>query len=334
MNRGDAEGRDLLGASRPGGPSRRQALEGIARELAAAGIESARLEAERLLSLAVGISRADLQLSLESELSAEDARTLAEAVRRRLTGEPLQHMEGNVEFRDLVLAADRRAFVPRPETEQLLDRILEWARERQRTVSSQADARPADVEGVRIVTRPPSRAYVDAALDVGTGSGAIALALADEHVAAGIVALDRSRQALEQAKENRFRVGQTEASVEFRLVEGTLWEAVGEGERFDLIVSNPPYVSTAEMEHLPPEVQHDPSEALVAGEDGLDVIREILAGAWDHLKPGGALFLEIGEGHGERVEELLAETGDWARTAIQKDLAGKVRFAFAERARL
>lgn len=331
MNRGDAEGRDLPGARRPGGPSRRQALEGIARELATAGIESSRIEAERLLSLALGISRADLQLSLESELSAEDARTLAEAVRRRLAGEPLQHIEGNVEFRDLVLAADRRAFVPRPETEQLLDRVLEWARERQRTVGSRAEARPAGAEGVRVVTRPASRAYVEAALDIGTGSGAIALTLADEHVAARVVALDRSRQALEQARENRRRVGQTEASVEFRLVEGTLWEAVGEGERFDLIVSNPPYVSSAEMERLPPEVRQDPPEALVAGEDGLDVIREILAGARDHLKPGGALFLEIGEGQGEQVRELLAESGDWAGTAIRKDLAGKVRFAFAER---
>jgi release factor glutamine methyltransferase len=320
VNRGDAEGRDLPGARRPGGPSRREALEGIARELAAAGIESSRVEAERLLSLALGISRGDLQLSLESELSAEDARTLAEAVRRRLAGEPLQHIEGHVEFRDLVLAADPRAFVPRPETEQLLDRIFEWARERQQTV-----------EGVRVVTRPAGRAYVEGALDIGTGSGAIALALADEHVAAGIVALDRSRLALEQATENRRRVGQTEASVEFRLVEGTLWEAVGEGERFDLIVSNPPYVSTAEMERLSPEVRHDPSEALVAGEDGLDVISEILTGAWDHLKPGGALFLEIGDGQGERVGELLAESGGWSRTAIQKDLAGKVRFAFAER---
>lgn len=320
MNRGDAEGRDLPGARRPGGPSRREALEGIARELAAAGIESSRVEAERLLSLAVGISRADLQLSLASELSAEDARTLATAVRRRLAGEPLQHIEGHVEFRGLVLAADRRAFVPRPETEQLLDRILEWARRRQQSVA-----------GVRVVARPAGRAYVDAALDIGTGSGAIALALADEHVAAGIVALDRSRQALEQATENRRTVGQTEANVEFRLVEGTLWEAVGEGERFDLIVSNPPYVSSAEMGRLPPEVRRDPSEALVAGEDGLDVIREILTGAWDHLQPGGALFLEIGEGQGERVRELLAESGDWARTTIRKDLAGKARFAFAER---
>ncbi len=330
MNRGDAEGRDLPGARRPGGPSRRQALDGIARELAAAGIDSARVEAERLLSLAIGISRADLQLSLESELSAGDARTLADAVRRRLAGEPLQHIEGNVEFRGLVLAADRRAFVPRPETEQLLDRVLEWARERQRAMR-RAEVRPADAEGVRVVSRPAERAYVDAALDVGTGSGAIALTLADELVASRIVALDRSRQALEQAAENRRGVGQTEASIEFRLVEGTLWGAVGEGERFDLIVSNPPYVSTTEMERLPPEVRHDPSEALVAGAEGLDVIREILAGAWDHLRPGGALFLEIGEGQGARVEELLRETGDWARTAIQKDLAGRVRFAFAER---
>lgn len=337
MNGKDAQERDLPGARRPRGPSRRQALEGIARELAAGGIESARIEAEHLISLALGISRSDLHLSLDDELSAENARTLADAVRRRLTGEPLQHIEGNVEFRDLVLVADRRAFVPRPETEQLLDRILAWARERQQAVSSAAEegpeeTGPADAEGVMVVTRSAGGAYVDAALDVGTGSGAISLTLAKEQVATRILALDRSAQALEQATENRRRVGPMAASVEFRLVEGALWEAVGEAERFDLIVSNPPYVSTAEMERLPPEVRHDPSEALVAGEDGLDVIREILAGARDHLRPGGALFLEIGEGQGERVAELLADSGDWARVAIQEDLAGKTRFAFAERA--
>jgi release factor glutamine methyltransferase len=264
----------------------------------------------------------------------EEARTLAQAVHRRLTGEPLQHIEGNVEFRDLDLVADPRAFIPRPETEQLLDRILEWARARPQPESSDAEAQATDMKGVRVVTRPPEAAYVEAALDVGTGSGAIALTLAKEHVAARIVALDRSCQALEQAKENRRRVGRTVASVEFRLVEGPLWAAVGEMERFDLIVSNPPYISTAEMERLSPEVRHDPPEALAGGEDGLDVIREILVGAPDHLRPGGALFLEIGEEQGERVANLLANSGDWVAVTIHEDLAGRVRFAVAERARL
>lgn len=322
MSLDDAGGRDLPGARRPGFPSRREVLEGIAGELAAAGLESPRVEAERLLSLALGISRADLQLSLSSELSPEHARPLAEAVRRRLAGEPLQHIEGTAEFRELELAADGRALVPRPETEQLIDLILVWTRERARAT-----------EGVRVVTRPGGHAHVAAALDIGTGSGAIALALVDERIAERVVALDRSGRALEQALENRSRVGFTEAVVEFRLVRGALWESVGEEERFDLIVSNPPYVSTAGMERLPREVRHDPHEALAGGAEGLDLIREILAGAWDHLKPGGALFVEIGEEQGDRVAALLTESGDWTGSAIRKDLAGRVRFAFAERGR-
>lgn len=320
MSLEDAGGRDLPGARRPGGPSRREVLEGIARELAEAGLESPRVEAERLLSWAVGISRADLQLSLSSRLSPEHARPLAEAVRRRLAGEPLQHIEGTVEFRGLELVADGRALVPRPETEQLIDWILAWARVRQRTA-----------EGVRIVARPGARAHLEAALDIGTGSGAIALALADEKIAERVVALDRSGHALEQAIENRSRVGLREAVVEFRLVESALWEAVGEDEHFDLIVSNPPYISTGGMERLPPEVRYDPSEALAGGADGLDLIREILGGARDHMTSGGALFLEIGEEQGDPVETLLAESGDWARCEIRRDLAGRVRFAFAER---
>lgn len=339
MNPGEGDGRDCPGARRPGGPSRREVLEGVARELETAGIEAPRAEAERLLALAAGVSRADLQLSLGSPLSADDARTLADALRRRLVGEPLQHIEGTVEFRHIVLAADSRAFIPRPETEELVDRILAWARDRQRRRrGSRADpagsgegSPKAGADGVRVVTRPGDRAYVEAALDIGTGSGAIALSLAHEDVAADVVALDRSRSALEQAFENRRRIGPLGERVEFRHVEGALWDAVGEDERFDLIVSNPPYVSTEEMDRLPREVRHDPADALAAGEEGLDVIVEILAGARARLKPGGALFLEIGEGQGKRVAKLLEESGEWVRTSIQKDLAGRVRFAFAER---
>lgn len=329
---------ERFGARRPGSPTRRQALDGIARELEAAGTDSPRVEAERLLALVTGVSRGQLQLSLGSPLTAVEAGRLAEAVRRRLTGEPLQHIEGNVEFRGVLLAADSRAFVPRPETEQLVELILEWARERARSASSRTagsaprgPSRSEAAEGVRTVRRPAERRpLVEAALDIGTGSGAIALALADERIAGRIIALDRSRAALEQAEENRRRAGQAER-VELRHVEGAIWDAVRDGERFDLIVSNPPYVSAAEMDRLPPEVRHDPAEALEGGEDGLDVIREILSGAREHLKPRGALFLEIGERQGARLGDLLTASGDWARRAVRRDLAGRVRFAVAER---
>jgi release factor glutamine methyltransferase len=238
---------------------------------------------------------------------------------RRLAGVPLQHVEGTVEFRDLVLTADPRAFIPRPETEQLVERIAAWARGRGVT------------DGVWPVRRPNAEPPLGTALDVGTGSGAIALSLVHERIAGRVLALERSIAALEQATENRDRIGLTTRQVELRQVAGPIWSAVEEDRRFDLIVSNPPYVADEEMELLPPEVRRDPREALSGGEDGLEVVRELLAEAWERLNPGGGLFLEIGETQGDQVSRLLTGAGVWARQEIAQDLSGRVRFAFAER---
>lgn len=329
-------GHETAGPRRPTAPTLREALDGLSRELEAAGLEAPRAEAERLLVLATGRSRSELQLSLASPLSPDEARTLADAVRRRISGEPLQHIEGTVAFRELVLVADARAFIPRPETEELVDRILAWAAARRTTRADTPGRSGREAQergsGVRVVRRPrrlPTAPLLGTALDIGTGSGAIALSLVREGIAERVVALDRSAAALAQAAENRERAGLTGAAVELRRVLGSVWDAVRRGERFDLIVSNPPYVSTAEMADLPPDVRRDPPEALAGGENGLDVIREIVAGARERLTRGGALFLEIGEGQGASVRALLEASEPWARVEIETDLAGRERFAVA-----
>jgi len=302
--------------------TRREALAGATRDLEAVGLESPRLEAERLLARVTGLSRAELGRDADLPLPPRDAGAFARALSRRLAGTPLQHLEGTVEFRDLLLVCDGRALVPRSETEQLVDLVVRWQRGRRAV----RDGSP----GVRPVPRPASPAPpLCSALDIGTGSGAIALSLAAEDVAETVVALDVSSDALSQAAENRSRLGLVDR-VELRSCRPSIWDALRDGEAFDAIVSNPPYVRDDEIPALRPEVrEHEPREALSGGNDGLDVIRTIVAGAADRLRPGGALFLEIGADQGDAVERLLREAGRFARVEIRRDLSGRERFAFA-----
>lgn len=293
------------GMRKPGGPTLRRVVDGVAAELESAGVESPRVEARRLVCHAAGIGRDELALEAGDEpLRPGLARRLAGMVRRRLSGEPLQYIEGTVEFRDLVLRCDRRALIPRPETEQLVERAAAWIEDR---------GEPAE-----------------RALDVGTGSGAIALSLLDEGLSGEAVGLDSSREALMLAAENRRVVGVPEDRFELRWVQGDLWNSVSSRERFDLVISNPPYVRDGEMAGLPTEVaEHEPEEALRGGEDGLDVIREIAGPAAAYLRPGGALFLEIGPEQGEAVRAILESGGGWSEVVVRQDLAGRDRFVRA-----
>ncbi|HSR43035.1 MAG TPA: peptide chain release factor N(5)-glutamine methyltransferase, partial [Longimicrobiales bacterium] len=260
-------------------------MRGVARELGQApddaGIERPRLEAERLVCHVLGIERAELAATGEDEMDPREARRLARVVSRRSRGEPLQHIEGTVQFRELALLADGRALIPRPETEELVDRVEAWATERARTSGATVP-----------VGRRRRRPLLDRVLDVGTGSGAIALSLVKERIAGEVVGLDVSSEALLQAAANRAAAGLGEDEVEFRLVEPDVWSGVGREERFDAIVSNPPYVADAEMEELPAQIgEYEPQVALAGGEDGLDVVRTIAGSAAGYLRPGGALFL-------------------------------------------
>ena len=301
------------------GPSRREVIDGLTAELDAGGVEGARYEAERVVAHVLGLSRTDLLLNANLVVVPEEAGRIASISRRRLSGVPLQHIEGTVAFRDLVLVCDGRALVPRPETEQLVQAVLDWARG---TAAS---------GGVRRVARrdDPSQPRLEVALDIGTGSGAIALSLLQEDIVSRAVALDVSQPALDQAAQNASTLGLDER-IEFRKTGTSPWESIGPDETFDLIVSNPPYVEDSVIATLPTEVRdHDPREALAGGVDGLDVVRQIVAGAPAHIRAGGGLFLEVGADQGENVRRLLEQGPSWKTVCVTPDLAGRERFVVA-----
>jgi len=267
------------------------------------GVEAGRLDAEWLLSAALGIDRLQLYLQYDRPLSPEERAAFKPLLRRRAGREPLQYIIGRTAFRQLELKTDPRVLIPRPETEMLVQEVLDWASAAGRSLG-----------------------YV---WDVGTGTGAVALSLAVEGVCTGVVATDSSPDALSVAAENAERYD-VNGLVELRA--GSLFESLEEGERFDIIVSNPPYIAEGERGELEPEVRDwEPSEALFAGEDGLDFIRQLVAGAPDRLVAGGLLALECALGQAERITTLLNATEAFAGVRIRPDLTGRPRFVIAQR---
>ena len=264
----------------------------VALDLDQAGVPSPRVDAELLVADVLGLSRSELYAS-DRSLDARELGRLRELVGRRRAREPLAYVLGEWGFRRLVLAVDARALVPRPETEVVVERCL------------------AHLRG-------PAAPRV---LDVGTGSGAIAIAIADEHPAARVVAVDRSRAALALARENLARSSLAHR-VELRL--GDLLDGVA--GPFDLVVSNPPYVSAAEFGSLQPEIRlYEPYEAVVG-----DRVWERVAGAArDVLAPGGRLVLECGDGQAAEVAERLEALG-YEGALCTTDLAGRDRVVEAQ----
>jgi release factor glutamine methyltransferase len=266
------------------------ALAAATARLAEAGIESARLESELLLARACdNCARALLYAELDRELTPEQEAAFEANVARRVRREPLAYILGEWGFRRLTLKTDRRALIPRPETEVVVERALEHIR-------GEPDPK---------------------VLDVGTGTGAIALAIADEHAGARVTAIDASPDALALAGENRELTG-IDGRVE--LVEHDLTEGLGESQ-FDLVVSNPPYVEPEELPTLQPEVRDwEPHIALVAS----GATEAVARAATEALRPGGWLVLETAAGAGERIRNLLQELG-YERVTITPDLAGRDR---------
>lgn len=264
------------------------------------GFHNARLNAELLLAGMLGLKRLDLYLQHDRPLSPEELAEFKARLRRRARREPLQYIDGTAAFRNLVLRVDARVLIPRPETERLVQEVLDWA---------------AGREGL-------------AALDVGTGSGAIALALATEGPFARVVATDVRDDTLAAARQNHaFAAPGT--PVEFRA--GDLFAPV-HGDAFDVIVSNPPYIGDEERPSLDTEVvDWEPGTALFAGVGGLDVIRRLVAEAPGHLRPGGLLALEIGAAQGPAVSKLIEETGAFGEARVRPDMAGRDRFVLALR---
>jgi len=270
-----------------------EALRKSADFLARKGLERPRLEAEHVFAAALGLKRLDLYLQFERPLTAEEEARLRALVVRRSAREPLQHVVGRTEFRGLTLRCDRRALIPRPETEELVDLALALL--------------PAEA-AVRV-------------LDLGTGTGAIALALAAERPAWQVAAVDRSDDALALARENASACGLAER-VDFGRSD---WFSEVR-DVYDLIVSNPPYLSEAELATAEPEVRdHDPRSALVAGEEGLADLRRILTDAPRFLRAGGWVLLETGIGQHEALADLSGRLG-YVEAGGLLDLSGRPRF--------
>ncbi len=263
------------------------------------GVESPRLNAEWLIASALGIDRMKLYMQFDRPLKEDELADMRLKVARRAKREPLQYILGTTPFHELELKVDQRALIPRPETEQLVELALGSLGEN-------------DGE-YRIV-------------DLGTGSGAIALALAFALPRSEVFAVDASREALELAQENALGCG-LQNRVTFVLSD---WFADFDPEgEFDLIVSNPPYLTGEEMETAEPEVKDfEPHSALFAEKEGLSDLETIVSGSLQRLKAGGTLWLETGIGHREPLVSLCKELG-YAEAVGVDDWSGRPRFVRA-----
>lgn len=268
------------------------------------GIESPRLTIELLLAHLLKKKRLQLYMEFERELDEKTLEALRGMVKRRVAGEPLQYITGEAEFCGLRLMVDKRVLIPRPETELLVETVVG------RLKAGSGEPKAA----VKIV-------------DVGTGSGAIAIALVKKFPDAEIVAVDASRDALEVARGNA-TLHQTEKNIRF--LESDLLENLDDSLRVDVIVSNPPYIADGEMAKLPKEVRDfEPVRALVAGEDGLKVIRRLVTDAGRILSPSGFVALELGAGQRAAVEEFFGQQ-EYEVVEVVKDLQGHERVIAAQ----
>jgi release factor glutamine methyltransferase len=261
------------------------------------GVESARLNSELLIGHALGLKRMQLYLQFERPLAEAELEKIRPLVKRRGNREPLQYILGETEFAGVKLKVDRRALIPRPETERLIELI-----------EASLPAAPTTI------------------LDLGTGTGAIALALATKYPGARVLGVDQSAEALALAEENRAALGMAER-VQF--VASDWFSAVPAGATFQLLVANPPYLSETEVAEAQPEVKdHEPKAALTPGGDGSAALRRILTEAPRHLAPGGLLACETGIAQHPQLLELAATIG-YARTQSLPDLTGRERYLLA-----
>jgi release factor glutamine methyltransferase len=277
-----------------------------------AGIETARLDAECLLAHVLASTRWQVILELRRRLTqAEFGRYLA-LLERRERREPLAYLLGAREFWSLPLAVSSGVLIPRPETETLVEAALAVLR---RTPPQPPAPNP----------QPP------VVIELCTGTGAIAVALARELAAARIIATDISRRAIRVARANAERHGVTDRITFLR---GNLWRALdgqGPADGVDLVVSNPPYIPSGTLATLMPEVQWEPRRALDGGPDGLRFHREIIAAAPQHLRPGGLLLLEIGADQAGAVNRFVNATDGFEEPRVLQDLAGRDRVVVARR---
>lgn len=261
------------------------------------GVENPRLNAELLVGHALGLKRMQLYLQFERPLAEPELERVRGYLRRRGQHEPWQYIVGEQDFMGLSLKVDRRALIPRPETEYLVTLLTER------------------------ITVSPRRI-----LELGSGCGAIALALASHWVEAEVVATDASEAALSLTRENAMRTG---LAARVQLIMSDWYSELVLDARFDLIVSNPPYLTEQETEETAPEVKHfEPRVALTPGPTGLEAIRTIIAGGFGRLQQGGLLALETGIAQQAEIARLFSAAG-FARHEFLPDLTGRPRYALA-----
>lgn len=268
------------------------------------GFEHSRLNAERLLGHALNLNRVDLYLNYERPLTAEELTRFKELIQRRLQHEPLQYILGETEFYSLNFRVNRNVLIPRPETEILVETVLKICREK--------------FNSAKAVT----------VLEIGAGSGCIAVALAKHLPMARITAIDVSEAALATATENA-RFHEVAERIQFQVTDFLAAKHLDEfRNRFDIIVSNPPYISESDFANLPPEIrEYEPSAALKDGPDGLSCYRQIAAAAPMILNSGGWAAVEVGLGQADAVAKLFAANG-LLQIQVVADLNGIERVVF------
>ena len=289
-------------------------------------IDAARLSAEVLLFHAAHCDRAHLYAHPERELTPAELQQYEALIARRAAGEPLQYITGHQEFWRMDFCVTPAVLIPRPETEHLVEQTLVLARKFHPQAFAKADAAEprAEADSSAGTKKSALRGTALRLIDVGTGSGAIAVSLAVELPAAEVEAVDLSAEALDVARQNALRLG---ARVQFTVSD--VLEAVPEEPAFDFIVSNPPYVGLDEADKVQQVVlQNEPHLALFAGAEGLAVIRRLIPQAHARLKPGGWLLMEIGWSQSEAVKALLA---GWHNIHAINDLAGVPRIVVARK---
>ena len=286
----------------------REAISKASDFLGIKGVPEARVASELLAARLLRLGRGMLAGELEKPVPEKYLEAMRRGMKRLVDGEPIQYVLGEWDFRTLTLKCDRRALIPRPETEELVTRVLKYL--------STTCGRGEDV--------PATRPFV---VDVGTGTGAIVLSLAKEYRGEALfLGTDVSEDAIALAKENAAACG-LEERVKFAVADGL--DDFDEPGVVDAIVSNPPYIETATCEALDPRVKDwEPRLALDGGASGLDFYDRYLGDALNILKPGGAVFFEIGENQGEAIRKLMFDYG-FENITVEKDFGGHDRYASA-----
>ena len=299
------------------------------------GIEQPRLEAEILLARSMGVKRVDLYVRFDEIPDEETRAKFRDLVRRRATGEPVAYLVGQKEFYTLELDVDSNALIPRPETEELVSRVVALIRKKSGLTGKVARNLSERDESAENDDGSESAPQLDelSICDVGVGSGCIALSIASSAPNARVTAIDISESALGVAEKNARKLNLTDNIV---FLTSDLLESVSadlpEERRFDMIISNPPYVSEEEYQRLEPTVRDfEPKIALVGGPTGAEIALRLVAQAPDRLKSGGALFLELSPTTIRIVADAMRSDARWSVVEIQRDQYRADRFIYAER---